>query len=357
MRLHALLTVPGDADTRRRGRTLLIITLLVFILNLLRVPLGYIAGFDISQTWPATIVGIVGLGLPILLARRGWVRFAGWLVVLSGLIIISTTPLLRRELILPIVFLTIPVLFAALTLRPVDIWACLVLCLATLALCAYVAAGRTEWQGGTQVLIVVVASLLVTVAVLSFIGARATAAAFVEAAVSRQAAEKAAAELERLNIDLEGKVAAATAELRMALTEVETRAAQQQALLDEIAGQRETIREMSVPVLPVRHDALVVPIVGILDSDRIAELREQVLGAVERNRAHTVFLDITGVPMVDDQVARGLMETIQGARLLGAHPMLIGIRPEVAQALVSLGIDLSNLRTASDLESALNRVS
>jgi rsbT co-antagonist protein RsbR len=109
-------------------------------------------------------------------------------------------------------------------------------------------------------------------------------------------------------------------------------------------------------VIPISATTLVMPLVGALDSTRLRQLQEQSLHALERTSAHTLVIDITGVPVVDTQVAQGLLMTVRAARLLGAHVVLVGIRPEVAQAIVGLGLDLSDVSTFSNLQSALGRV-
>lgn len=136
-------------------------------------------------------------------------------------------------------------------------------------------------------------------------------------------------------------------------TKVEATQVELATQLATIAAQRDLIREMSVPVLPISRDTLVMPLVGALDSARLAQIQEQALGRLEATRARRLLLDITGVPVVDSQVAQGLLSVVQAARLLGAEAILVGIRPEVAQAIVGLGLDLGGVRTHSDLHSAL----
>jgi rsbT co-antagonist protein RsbR len=164
-------------------------------------------------------------------------------------------------------------------------------------------------------------------------------------------------ELDKLRVSLEQQVAERTAALAQALADVETRAAEQAQLLAEVEQQRTTIRELSVPILPVNTTTLVMPLVGALDSDRLEEAQEQALVALERTGARTLLLDVTGVPIVDTQVAQGLIAVVQAAKLLGAEAVLIGIRPEVAQALVGLGVDLRMVHTARDLQSVLGDTS
>jgi rsbT co-antagonist protein RsbR len=165
------------------------------------------------------------------------------------------------------------------------------------------------------------------------------------------------AQLRQILGSLEQRVADRTVDLQRALDEGEKRAREQERLLAENRQQRETIREMSVPVLPVTDSTLVMPLVGALDTARLRLLQDQALRAIERAPIRTLILDITGVPLVDSQVAQGLMMVVQAARLLGTEVLLVGIRPEVAQAIVGLGMSLPGLRTYNNLQSALSRQS
>jgi rsbT co-antagonist protein RsbR len=85
-------------------------------------------------------------------------------------------------------------------------------------------------------------------------------------------------------------------------------------------------------------------------------VQQQALQAMERSSARQLILDITGVPVVDEVVARGLIQVVAAARLLGVETVVVGIRPEVAQALVALGIDLSHLTTYSSLQDSFTRL-
>jgi rsbT co-antagonist protein RsbR len=165
------------------------------------------------------------------------------------------------------------------------------------------------------------------------------------------------AELSSIRASLETIVAERTAALQSALDDVEARAEEQEHLLREIELQRETIKDLNVPVIPISATTLVMPLVGALDSTRLRQLQEQSLQALERTSARVLILDITGVPVVDSHVAQGLLMTVRSARLLGAEVTLVGIRPEVAQTIVGLGIELSDVRTFSDLHSALDQIS
>jgi rsbT co-antagonist protein RsbR len=106
-------------------------------------------------------------------------------------------------------------------------------------------------------------------------------------------------------------------------------------------------------VLPVMRGVLVMPLIGVIDSERAARLTHAVLAAIERHRAGIVILDVTGVPLVDTQVARTLLQVAAAARLLGTQTVLVGLRPELAQTIVGLGLSLGDLITRADLQSGI----
>lgn len=119
---------------------------------------------------------------------------------------------------------------------------------------------------------------------------------------------------------------------------------------DELAR---SLQEATLPLLPVHQHVLVMPLIGTVDSSRAALLNEAMLHGIEQQRARAVIIDVTGVPIVDTQVAGAILRAAEAARLLGSHTILVGIRPEVAQTIVGLGVDLSNLTVRSDLESGI----
>jgi rsbT co-antagonist protein RsbR len=114
-----------------------------------------------------------------------------------------------------------------------------------------------------------------------------------------------------------------------------------------------TIQDLSSPVLPVLEGVLVMPLIGEIGSERAELLVISLLSAIEQHRATIVLLDVTGVPLVDTHIARVLLQAADAARLLGAEPILVGIRPELAQTIVGLGLDLSSLMTQADLQSGI----
>ena len=120
-----------------------------------------------------------------------------------------------------------------------------------------------------------------------------------------------------------------------------------------IREQQQAIRELSTPVLQVRPQLLILPIIGMLDSQRARQLTEQLLGAIQSHRAKLVVIDITGVASIDVDVANHLVQTVEAARLMGASAIITGLSSTIAQTLVDLGVDLSMLRTVGDLQGGL----
>jgi rsbT co-antagonist protein RsbR len=122
-----------------------------------------------------------------------------------------------------------------------------------------------------------------------------------------------------------------------------------------IRQQQEAIRELSTPVLQVRERLLILPIIGVVDSERARQLTEQLLRGVRSNRAKVVVMDITGVPSVDATVANHLVQTVEASRLLGATVIVTGLSPEIAQTLVTIGVDLSKMNTVGDLQGGIEQ--
>jgi rsbT co-antagonist protein RsbR len=121
----------------------------------------------------------------------------------------------------------------------------------------------------------------------------------------------------------------------------------QQQIID---AQRAALRELSTPLLPLANGVIAMPLLGTIDSNRALQVMETLLEGVSSHHAETAILDITGVQILDTQIANVLMQAAQAVKLLGAQVILTGIRPTMAQTLVSLGVDLSSIVTRSTLE-------
>jgi rsbT co-antagonist protein RsbR len=122
-----------------------------------------------------------------------------------------------------------------------------------------------------------------------------------------------------------------------------------------IRQQQEAIRELSTPVLQVRERLLILPIIGVIDPQRARQLTEQLLRGIRTNRAKVVVIDITGVAAMDATVANHLVQTVEASRLLGANVIVTGLSPEIAQTLVTIGIDLSKMNTVGDLQGGIEQ--
>ena len=120
-----------------------------------------------------------------------------------------------------------------------------------------------------------------------------------------------------------------------------------------IAAQQAALRELSTPLIPILDGVVAMPLIGAIDSARARQIMETLLEGIGEKRASIAILDITGVRVVDTQVANALIRTAQAAQLLGARVILTGITPEVAQTLVQLGIDLRSVATRSTLQSGI----
>lgn len=120
-----------------------------------------------------------------------------------------------------------------------------------------------------------------------------------------------------------------------------------------ILQQQEAILNLSTPVLKVRERLLILPIIGVIDPQRARQLTEQVLRGIRAHRAKVVVMDITGVAAIDAAVANHLVQTIEASRLLGALIILTGLSPEIARTLVTIGVDLSKIKTVGDLQGGI----
>ena len=120
-----------------------------------------------------------------------------------------------------------------------------------------------------------------------------------------------------------------------------------------IRAQAVVLAELSMPLIPITGKIMVMPLIGAMDGERAAQLVETLLRGIETQRARVAILDVTGVPVLDSHVAQGLVRAAAGVRLLGTELVLTGIRPDVAQTLVQLGLDLDTITTQGTLENGI----
>jgi PAS domain S-box-containing protein len=120
-----------------------------------------------------------------------------------------------------------------------------------------------------------------------------------------------------------------------------------------ISAQAAMLQELSTPLLSISDSVVVMPLVGAIDSQRAQNVIEALLSGVSEQRATTAIIDITGVIVVDTQVANAIVRAAQAVKLLGAQAVLTGIRPEVAQTLIQLGVDLRDIVTRGTLQGGI----
>lgn len=154
------------------------------------------------------------------------------------------------------------------------------------------------------------------------------------------------AQLEDAQHTLESRIEERTQHLQATLDTLRTTLSERDLLSEQL-------RQSSVPLIPLLDRIAVLPIVGALDTDRLQRVQTCLLQGIEQERLRLVLLDITAVPVVDTQVALGLLRAAQAAQLLGCQVTLVGIRPEVAATIVQLGISLHGMATHATLQSGL----
>jgi len=113
--------------------------------------------------------------------------------------------------------------------------------------------------------------------------------------------------------------------------------------------QRVALQELSAPLIPVMDNITIMPLVGTIDTERAKLIMENLLDGVMKHNSEVVLIDITGVPVVDTMVAHHIIQAAEAVRLVGSTCILVGIRPEIAQTIVNLGIDLGKFPTKSSL--------
>jgi rsbT co-antagonist protein RsbR len=323
-------------EIERRRKILEGLLIISFVLAL-ALTLLLIALRGITRETSPTVVSMSGLCLSFVaawgLSRAGYQKLASHLYFMSMLVVGVLVSIGYGTASNAMLVVFIPIVGAPLLLRPR--W-CFVY--AGLALLAYLivlfgSADYATWDAGGYALgIAVHATYYGLIGLIAFLLAR-SYERMLDATMQH------AAELERSRATLEQRVEERTREIRAAMADLQRSA--------------ETIRELSVPVVPIGDGVLLLPLVGSIDSQRAALLLNQLLEALYRERAHAVLLDVTGVPVVDTQVARVLVQAAQAVRLLGAEPVLVGLRAEVAQTIIGLGLDLGEITALRDVRDGL----
>ncbi|MFD1067130.1 RsbT co-antagonist protein RsbRA [Oceanobacillus locisalsi] len=119
--------------------------------------------------------------------------------------------------------------------------------------------------------------------------------------------------------------------------------------------QRVALQELSAPLIPVMEGITIMPLIGTIDTDRAKLIMENLLEGTIKHNSEVVLIDITGVPVVDTMVAHHIIQAAEAVRLIGSTCILVGIRPEIAQTIVNIGIDLSKFPTRSTLKKGFTK--
>jgi rsbT co-antagonist protein RsbR len=355
--INWLMTVrTADEDAQRRGSIVILISAGLVVTCLLLIPFTMFSGSGNAIGITVLMIGCAIMVASLLIARSGRVM-TGAVIVIAMVILGSLVPILSTGAIsVSLFFVALTPLIASLTLRPRHIWVVLIINLLGIALFVLAMPGTPLTVQSNRSNLITGTIFLGLISMISYLGADRISNTIAKLRDARGQIEEYAASLGRSNEDLERRIAERTSALQDALSDVQRRAEEQSRLLDEVAQQRMMIRHMSVPAIPVSDTTTIIPLVGALDGDRLEQLNEQALQTIERTGVRHLILDITGVVLVDSQVAQGIIFVVQSARLLGAQVILVGVRPEVAQAIVQLGLALDGIATFSTLQAALGSI-
>jgi rsbT co-antagonist protein RsbR len=332
----------------------IIIALGMILLAAALMPLTFIqAEFQAGRI--AMVVGITTFTAAIIAARSGRVLLGSMiLVAITTLATASAIPTVN--VITTPFYLTLAVMIAGATLRPIQIWIALIGILMALWIAILIPPARLLSTDIGKTAAIGSSFLLMMTALLTFLSSRSTERAIKSAIDARQNAQLAAAETAQANAKLEQRVAERTQALSDAYQRERDQSAELRASIELQQTLSKTILDLAMPVIPLDEHILIVPLIGNIDGARADQLLTTVLEQVQRRRARGLILDVTGISVIDTAVAQTLLQVADANRLLGTRTVLVGIRPEVAQTLVTLGVDLQNLLTAASLHEGLDRL-
>ncbi len=300
------------------------------------------------------ICGIVFI-IAIWLTRRGMVTLGGSMVLGALTFVIALNMVFQRAINDIPFFILLPIVVAGAIFAPRQVLVISAVAYLTLMLTVqYIFSTVPSPVRATERIIVLDATVLfMGFSGISYLISSSVSDFLRRASQTKQEIGVLASSLERMNADLESQVAQRTIELAQALQQQQSQAIQLQNSLEQQQALSETINALSLPLIPVHRDILVLPLIGNIDAQRSQLLLDNTLRQIEQTHARALILDVTGVALVDTQLAHSMLHLAQATRLLGAETVLVGIRPEIAQTLVSLGADLGQLRSAASLQEGL----
>ncbi|GAB4114757.1 MAG: STAS domain-containing protein [Roseiflexaceae bacterium] len=344
----------GDLLYQRRARNLQIITLGMFTLSFVATIITLVIGTEAFATGITIFSMVVHTGL-WWLTRRGNLQVAtilqlGITIVLIGI----NLPNERYPLILNYYALVIVIASTIVSSR--QLWWVFVVILAACLIGIGLPPQRSLQHPDALSGLMGSGLFLLMCSIFSFLNASSTARAVQQLDQAAMAVEQAQAKLDAAKRTLEATVTERTNALAFTLDQQREQATALQQSLQTQQQLSQTILDLSVPVIPVTQQVLVVPMIGTLNSDRVQQLLNTVLTRIEQSRARAIVLDVTGVPIIDSQIAGAIIGIASATQLLGARTVLVGIRPEVAQTLVTLGINFQQIESAASLQEGLRFV-
>jgi len=346
-----------EGSELRRTKAILTWSLVALASAPLRFGLEYAAsgGGQLLAATVLTLLGTALAGLARWLVGRGQIIVGTWVFILGGVVVFGPAPFLVDDA-LPIVAICymVAVLIIGLIVSPTagfytGFIASVLFALPVLLL-HFQALPFSPHVVPEGLSVVATIGFNTMVLILSaFLVREATGSIREALAETRRYAQ----EMDNYRRQLEQRIERRTEELDEALASVQAHSDGLDRALKELEDSRRVIRELSSPVVPVLQGIIVMSLVGSIDSQRAVVMTAEMLDGIERYGARIVILDITGVPVVDTQVAKILLEAARAAQLMGCRAVLTGIRPEIAQTMVELGIEVTDLVTRSELQGGM----
>ncbi|GIV97729.1 MAG: hypothetical protein KatS3mg057_2386 [Herpetosiphonaceae bacterium] len=319
----------SDPNLANRGRLLKVAALISLLAAVAFLPITSYGDASLISTFSMMVVALIIFAM----AHYGYITLGGVLLIAAHMVtIVSSTPAEELAGHSPGMAFIIPILVAGLVLGATAVLITGVAAMA--ALITVILIDQVTWGAETwiNILLLIISSGLVWL----IIRLQERSAAF-----ARRQAEEAHAAHKELQ-QREQALVAANEELKSS-----------NAQLEALLG---LVRELEIPVIPLLEGVLVVPLVGHLDTRRVDQINHRVLDAVYEQRARTVIIDITGISIIDTAVAQRIEQLAQSIQLLGARVMLTGIKADIAQTIIDLGLNFSTIRTAGRLQDGVAAV-
>ena len=341
-----------DEDVQLRGRNLITLALCLIAVAVLSIPLVVTQADGMVALSAIGVLLVVYSGLIVLVRRGAVMQVATAMIAITALSIV-VGPLTSGTVGLERIYLLFIVLIATVSVPPRAIWFTLLGVLGLLGTLVVVQANVPADPISANDVTWNTAIVCAFATVVGSLGAHSASRTLQQMRQTRVQAEQAQHTVEQAAQQLERLVAERTATLATALAAQETQAQALEAALAQQQHLNALVAQLALPIIPVRADTLLVPLVGIPNG---ALLLPRLLAAIEAKRVRTAIVDLTGVAVVDNGIVQGLLQTAQAARLLGVQVLVVGIQPEVAQALVHHGDAALALKPYATVQQALEQL-